>query len=69
MFDAEEIENTPVWMVYNDKDKGPVPVLIGWYNSMSYESSRLMTQREFGTEAEARAWLKEFWQAYWCLSK
>lgn len=63
------LEETPVWMVYNSPDTGPVPVLVGWYTYTDFEAERFMTHRTFGTESEALAWLEEFWHAFWVWSR
>ena len=60
-----DIEDTPVWRIYNDPEDGPMPVLAAWYTDHKEED--FLTARAFGTQTEAEKWLKEFWQAYWRL--
>ncbi|KKK82036.1 hypothetical protein LCGC14_2807430, partial [marine sediment metagenome] len=40
------------------------PTLVAWY---SIEGKEFLTRTAFGTEGEAAAWLKDFWNAVWQL--
>ena len=69
LFTAVGLEETPVWMVYNSPEKGPVPILVGWYTYTEFDATRFMTLRTFGTESDAVTWLEEFWHAFWVWSR
>ena len=60
-----EIGDTPIWRIYRQETGKFAPVLSTWYSG--YDESRFLTSRTFVTEQEARAWLREFWQAVWKL--
>lgn len=68
-FADSELSDTPVWVVYNKPGSGPTACLVGWYNVQEFMPSRIMTVRTFGTELEAKAWIEEFWRAYWTLGE
>ncbi len=59
------MNDTPVWRIFKDKDKGYLPVLAAWYTH--HDESKFLTDRIFGTQIEAEDWLRDFWQAYWRL--
>jgi len=59
-----EIDDTPVWRILRVGGKIK-PVLSAWYTGHKEED--FLTDRTFGTEKKASAWLKEFWQATWRL--
>ncbi len=58
-------EDTPTWMLAKNADDKYEPTLIAWYN---IEGKEFLTRTTFGTEKDAAAWLKEFWNAVWQLS-
>ena len=59
-------EDTPVWMVAKNLETEKYePTLVAWYN---IETKEFLTRTTFGTEEDAAAWLKGFWNAVWQLS-
>lgn len=62
---ALDIDDTPVWRIFKDEDKGYVPVLYAWYTH--HDEDRFLTDKTFGSSKEAEDWLQEFWRAYWRL--
>ena len=58
-------DDTPVWMVAKNLETEKYePTLVAWY---SIEGKEFLTRTAFGTEGEAAAWLKDFWNAVWQL--
>lgn len=63
------LDDTPVWMLYKSHHTEKYePVLVAWHTYDQFEEKRFLTLRTFGTQEDAEAFAKEFWQTYWRLS-